>query len=179
MAWPEDQNPPLENATLNSIAKDVKKLLSAVVAPEALGATAPQTPSGRRAETVEDALLNAYLGLDADGYPHRWSGTHAGSTEDFVQHCKDNNLQYPNIDFGPSQFGHPAYKDWNDPFLALYLLSQSDGLKTPEEIKLLGFAGTIYDEKIKNNGWKKTTVGEWFDKIRSTNGQGGASGGPA
>jgi len=164
--------------TLESLDKKLDKILSA--APSGAPVTLPpETPSGRRAATVEDALLNAYLGLDADGYPHRWSGTHAGSTEDFVQHCKDNNLQYPNIDFGPSQFGRPTYKDWNDPFLALYLLSQSDGLKTPRELQLLGFAATAYEEKIKNNGWRTTTVGEWFDKIRSTNGQGGASGGPA
>jgi len=164
--------------TLESLDKKLDKLLGA--GPSGGPVTLPpETPSGRRAATVEDALLNAYLGLDADGYPHRWSGTHAGSTEDFVQHCKDNNLQYPNIDFGPSQFGRPTYKDWNDPFLALYLLSQSDGLKTPRELQLLGFAATAYEEKIKNNGWKTTTVGEWFDKIRSTNGQGGASGGPA
>ena len=164
--------------TLESLDKKLDKLIASGAA-GVVDQPPAETPSGRRAATVEDALLNAYLGLDADGYPHRWSGTHAGSIEDFVQHCKDNNLQYPNIDFGPSQFGRPTYKDWNDPFLALYLLSQSDGLKTPRELQLLGFAATAYEEKIKNNGWRTTTVGEWFDKIRSTNGQGGASGGPA
>lgn len=179
MAWPEDQNPPLENATLNSIAKDVKKLLSAVIAPEALGAAAVPTPQGRRADTYTDALLNAQLGLDADGYPHRWSGSHAGSVEDWAAHVKANNLAYPDIDFGPGKLGSPTYKDWKDPLLALYLLSQSEGLKTPAEIALLGFAATGYNEKIKANGWRTTTTSEWFDKIRSTNGQGGASGGSA
>ncbi len=181
MVWPEDQNLPAENATLNSIAKDVKKLLSAVIAPEALGASAVPTPQGRRAETYTDALLNAQLGLDADGFPHRWSGQHAGSTEDWAAHLKANNLQYPESTsgFGPGQIGSPTYSDWKDPLLALYLLSQSNGLKTPAEISMLGFYATVYQETIKNNGWKKTTTSEWFDKVRSTNGQGGASGGSA
>lgn len=179
MAWPEDQNPPAENATLNSIAKDVKILLAALIAPEALAASSAAPVQGRRAETYTDALLNAVAGLDADGYSHRYSGPHAGSTEDWAAHVKANNLQYPVIDFGPNQLGRPTYRDWKDPLLALYLLSQSDGLKTPEEIKLLGFAATDYQEKIKNNGWKNMTTSAWFDKVRSTNGQGGASGGPA
>ena len=164
--------------TLESLDKKLDKLIASGAA-GVVDQLPVLAPSGRRAATVEDALLNAYLGLDADGYPHRWAGDHAGSTEDFERHLKENNLQYPNIDFGPSQFGRPTYKDWNDPFLALYLLSQSDGLKTPRELQLLGFAATAYEEKIKNNGWRTIIVGEWFDKIRSTNGQGGASGGPA
>lgn len=130
---------------------------------------------GRRAETYTDALVNAQVGLDADGFPHRYSGTHAGSTEDWAEHLKNNALAWPKPR-NASGVGSPDYSDWKDPYLALYLLSQSQGLKTPRETKELGFGATNQDEIIKNNGWKTTTTEEWFAKIRSTNGQGGASG---
>lgn len=161
--------------TLASIDKQIKQILSIVKPPTP--ATTFETPmAGRRAENVTDALLNAYLGLDADGYPHRWPGDHPGSTQDWAQHLKDNKLEWPPLDFGP-EAGSPTYSDWKDWRLALYLLSQSDGLKTPREIQTLGMYAGQYGEKIVQYGWKTTTVEEWFAKIRSTNGQGGASGG--
>lgn len=165
--WPNDTNPAPERVSLESLDKKITQLLKAVVAPEALGDTPPSTLGGRAASTPGEAVDNARVGLDADGYPHRFSGQHAGSTEDWQAH----------VDANPS--GVPFYANWKDPNLAIVLLSQSNGIKTPAGVSTLGFFATVYAETIKNNEWQTMTVAEWFKNVRSTNGQGGASGNSA
>ena len=171
MPWPQDDRAPV---SLESLDKKLDKIVKQLIAPEALSEPLPAT-SGRRATNAGDACLNAMAGIDYDGYAHRWSGQHAGSLEDFYLHLKNNKIEYPNLDFSPGDVGKPNYADWKDPYLALCLLAAND-LKTPAEISILGFYGTVYQERIKNEGWKTTTVDEWLTKLRSTNGQGGASG---
>ena len=161
MPWPQDDKVPV---SLESIDKKLDKLVKQLIAPEALGGGPSPAPHGKPATTSTEAYVWALNGFDIDGYPHRWDGPHAGSTEDWKAH----------LDANPK--GIPFYADWKEPTFAIVLLSQSSGLKTPAEKAILGFYATTYDETIKQNGWKTTTCEEWFQKIRATTGEGGASG---